>query len=188
MSEKILFRAVLEVLGKPKEHVEKAMKGFVENLKKDDRFTVTREEFAELKKQNENEMWATFTELETEVKDIKDLISFCFEYMPSLVEILSPDQVQLTSEEFSIFFNDLQARLHEVDMVAKQVKVESESAHRAMARLLRNYLTLLLKSGGKNLDELGNFTGVQKEQLEIYLNKLLDEGRLKKEGDNYLLT
>jgi len=47
----ILFRTVLEVLGKPKEHVEKSMKEFVEAIKKNDKqYQVVKEEFAEIKK------------------------------------------------------------------------------------------------------------------------------------------
>ena len=186
MSEKVVFRAVIEVLGKPKEHVEGAMKEYIGNLKKDERFKILREEFAELKKQ-ESDLWATFSELEIEVKEVKDLISFCFEYMPSILEVLTPDKLTLPVEELSLFFNDLQARLHEVDMVAKQVKLESETAHVGIAKLLRNYLTLLLGQGGRSLEDLSKFTGVQKEQLNTYLDKLISEGRLKKENELYLL-
>ena len=35
MPDKIVSRVVIEVLGKPKEHVEEAMKSYIERLKKE---------------------------------------------------------------------------------------------------------------------------------------------------------
>lgn len=187
MAEKILCRAIIEILGKPQEHVEKSMKDYVKKIKEDDKYKVKREESAEIKKQ-ESELWATFTELEMEVENIQDLISFCFDYMPSIVEILEPEKMTLTDKDISIFFNDLQARLHSVDMVAKQVKLENDSLGANMAKLLKNYLTVLLGKGDLTLEQLSRFTGVKEETLGDYLDKLLDESLVKLEKGVYSLN
>ena len=187
MADKIVCRAVIEVLGKPKEHVEKAMQEYIGNLKKDERFKIIREDIAELKKQ-ENDLWATFTELEMEVKEIKDVVSFCFEYMPSLIEIIEPDKLTLTDKDFSDFFNDLQARLHQVDMIAKQVKLESEHSSLSVTKLLRNYLMMLLNERDLNLEQLSKFTGVKEELLGDYLDKLIDQKILEMENGIYHLN
>ena len=187
MADKIVCRAVIEVLGKPKEHVEKAMQEYIGNLKKDERFKIIREDFAELKQQ-ENDLWATFTELEMEVKEIKDVVSFCFEYMPSLIEIIEPDKITLTDKDFSDFFNDLQARLHQVDMIAKQVKLESEHSGMSLTKLLRNYLMMLLNERDLTLEELSKFTGIKDELLGDYLDKLIDQKILGMEKGVYHLN
>ena len=187
MVDKIICRAVIEVLGKPKEHVEKAMQEYIGNLKKDERFKINREDFAELKKQ-EDELWATFTELEMEVKEIKDVVSFCFEYMPSLIEIIEPDKITLTDKDFSDFFNDLQARLHQVDMIAKQVKLENEHSSMSVTKLLRNYLMMLLNERDLTLEQLSKFTGVKEELLGDYLDKLIDQKLLEMENGIYHLN
>lgn len=176
----------MEVLGKPKEHVEKALKSYVEKIKKDKRYNVLREEFAEVKEQ-ESELWATFTELEMEMEDIQDLIGFCFDYMPSIVEILRPGKIILSDKDFSDFFNDLQARLHQVDMVAKQVKLENDGLKVNMGKLLRNYLTILLGKAGMTLEQLSKLTGVVEEKLGDYLDKLIDEGMVSMEKGIYAL-
>jgi DNA repair exonuclease SbcCD ATPase subunit len=187
MSDKILCRVVIEVLGKPKEHVEKAMQSYIEKIKKDEKLKVLREEFAEVKKQ-ESEFWATFTELEMEIEDVQNLIGFCFDYMPSVVEILNPSKIEMSDKGFSDFFSDLQARLHQVDMVAKQVKMENNSLKMNMGKLLRNYLTILLGKNALTLEQLSRFTGVTKDILGDYLDKLLDEGLVRMENEIYSLN
>lgn len=187
MAEKILCRVVIEVLGKPKEHVEKAMSEYIKRIKSDEKFNVLKEEFAELKKQESN-LWATFTEMEMEVNEVRDLIGFCFDYMPSLVEIIKPGSLTLTDKDFSDFFNDLQAKLHQVDMIAKQVRFENEKVRGDMAKLLKNYVVILLGRGSMSLEQLSKFTGVKEEPLGDYMDKLLDEGLVKLEKDIYSLN
>jgi hypothetical protein len=187
MQDKIVSRVVIEVLGKPEEHVDKAMKGYIERLKKDKRYKILREEFAEVKKQ-ESGLWSTFTELEMEVENMQDLIGFCFDYMPSMLEVLTPSKIELSDKGFSDFFNDLQARLHQVDMIAKQVKMENDSLKINMGKLLRNYLTVLLGKGEQTLEQLGRLTGVAEEKLGDYMDKLIDEGLVKLEKEIYSLN
>lgn len=187
MSDKILCRVVVEVLGKPKEHVERVIKGYIEKIKKDEKYTVLREEFAEVKKQ-ESDLWATFAELEMELGNIQDLISFCFDYMPSTLEVLKPVEISLSDKGFSDFFNDLQARLHQVDMIAKQVKMENDSLKINMGRLLRNYLTVLLGKGNSTLEQLSRLTGVAEEKLGDYLDNLVDEGVIEMDKGVYSLS
>jgi len=49
MEKKIHFRAVIEVLGKPKEHVNDSLQNYIKNLKENERYEVTNEEYAEIK-------------------------------------------------------------------------------------------------------------------------------------------
>ena len=56
----ITFGAIIEVLGKPQEHVEKAIKEYVEKLEKNENYQVTNKKFAKIKKQEEEGLWATF--------------------------------------------------------------------------------------------------------------------------------
>ncbi len=184
MSKKVTFRTVIEVIGKPKEHVEEALKRYIEKIKNDEKYQILREEYAEVKQQ-ENSFWGTFAELEIEAKDVQDLIGFCFDYMPSVIEILEPSKIELKDREFSDFFNDLQAKLHQVDMIAKQVKLENEHFSANMAKLLRNYLVVLLGERDRTLEQLSKFTGMKEEIMGDFLDKLIDEGLIKMEKGIY---
>ena len=187
MEKNILFRAVIEVLGKPKEHVEESIKSYIKNLKENENFEIISEEFAEIKKQEEGEMWMDFVELEIETSRIEDLIAFCFEYMPSLIEIIEPKKITFQDIEITRFLNDLQSKLHHVDMVAKQVKMENDVIKRSTGALLRNYITVLLNKGNLTAEQLGKLTGLVKDKMEDFLDQMIDEGMIDmKEGIYYI--
>src|SRR3989338_5306573 len=173
--EKIVFRTIVEVLGKPQEHVEATMKDYVDKLKADKHYKILKEEFAEVKKQEKEELWATFTELEIEIKEVGKLLNFCFDYMPSMLEVIEPAQLTLSDGDISMFLNDLQAKLHGIDMVAKQVKAESDIVQKNMGHLLKNYITVLLSKEGRSGEELSRLTGVEQSKLEDFLDHLIDK-------------
>ena len=187
MEKNIHFRTVIEVMGKPREHIEKSINTYVENLKKNKEYEVISEEFAEIKKDDEQEMWTTFVELEVKTAKILNLSAFCFDYMPALIEVLSPKELHLRDVELSTFLNDLQAKLHQVDMVAKQVKAENDFLKKNMGGLLKNYVTVLLRGRGLTSEQLSQLMGMHKDKLEDFLDQLIDEGKIDlKEGVYYL--
>ena len=186
---KIVFRAVIEVAGKPKEHVEQTLKDYVANLKEDERYNVLKEVFAEVQKHEEEEdLWACFAEVEVDTDNILNLTHFGFEFMPAMIEIIEPQEMKINQADFSEYLSDLQFKLHQVDMIAKQVKFENEKVRRDMAKLLKNYVVILLGKGGMSLEQLSKFTGVKEEPLGDYMDKLLDERLVKLEKDIYSLN
>ncbi|MBI2665906.1 hypothetical protein HYX12_04760 [Candidatus Woesearchaeota archaeon] len=189
MQEKIVFRTIIEVLGKPKEHVEKALQGYIQKLKKDKDYKVIKESFAEVKKREKEELWATFVELEVETENTGKIFNFCFDYMPSMIEVIRPKELFLEDLEISMILSDLQAKLHSVDMVAKEVKAENDFLKKNMAGLLKNYITTLLKGRpGLTSDQISFLTGVPKGNVEDYLDVLIDEGKVDLNGKLYALV
>jgi hypothetical protein len=187
MENKVIFRAMIEVAGKPKEHVENAIKEYLSKIKKNENYKVINEGIAEVKKQEDEEIWVTFAELEIETNEITHIISFCFDYMPSLIDIIEPSEFNLTGKTVSLFLNDLQAKLHQVDMVAKQVKMENDIYKKNVNSLLKNYITLLLSRSNHSSEQLSKLTGVVKDKLEDFLDQLIDENKIDlKEGTYYL--
>lgn len=183
MENEIVFRVVIEVVGKPKEYVEESIKSYIKNLKKDKKYQVVSEEFAEIKRQDKEELWATFAELELKTNKVDNLVNFCFIYMPAVVDVLEPVKIHLTNGDFSLFLNDLQARLHQVDMIAKQLKVENQFLKKNLGGLLKNYVTVLLSKGSINSGQISKLTGMDKDKLEDFLDQMIDKGEIDlKEG------
>jgi len=182
----IRCRTIIEVLGKPKEHVEKAIKEYTEHIKEDSQLVVLKEEYSDI--QEQGKLWSKFVELDLVIKGTKKLISFCFEYMPSSLEVLKPEHLMLTNAELSGFLNDLQSRLHNVDMTVKQLKVENEFLRHNMNAILHNAVMICLKVSKLSLEQLSKITGVDIKELEIFVEKLLKENKIKKEEDLYTLA
>ncbi len=110
-------------MGSPKEHVEKAIKTVVEKLKKEDNVKLTKEDISKTAKIKE--FWSTFAEVEIEIENIARLFDICFDYMPSSVEILEPEKIDLKSEYITDLLNDLLAKLHRYDMLVKNLNAQN---------------------------------------------------------------
>jgi len=177
---------IIEVLGKPKEHVENSIKEYIEHIKEDSELVVLKEDYSELKEQGK--LWSKFVELNLVIKGTAKLISFCFEYMPSSIEVLKPEQLTLTNHELSSFLNDLQARLHNVDMIVKSLNAENEFLKKNMNAMMHNLILICLKISNLNLEQLSQVTGIDKKELEDFVEKLLKENKIKKENDLYSLA
>ncbi|MAG60966.1 hypothetical protein CL619_04220 [archaeon] len=181
----ILFRAVIEVLGKPKEHVEKMLDSILTKLQEDKRFQLKASEKHDCIPQEKTDLFATFMEVEVSTENVENMIGFCFDFMPSSIEINQPSELQLSCADFSQFLNDLQAKLHQVDMLAKKMKMERDMGAKNTAGLLRNYLLVLLTNNKLTIEQLSGYTGVEGDKLADYLDKLIDLGKIDLEGDLY---
>ncbi len=185
--ELIRCRTVLEILGAPKEHVEKTIKLLVEKIKENSEITVLNEKYADINevKEQEKSMFSTFVELELILKGITTLTYFCFNFMPSSIDIEKPKETILKNTELSNIFNDLQAKLHEVDMVAKKLRIEGDFLKRNMNTMLSNILTILIRINKNTLEELSKFSGIDKDELKKYLEKMVKEKKLKNDSGMY---
>lgn len=185
--EPIRCRAILEVLGKPKEHVEKTIKMLVEKVKENSDNSVLNEKFAKVQPEGKT-MFSTFVELELVFKGIGPLSGFCFDFMPSSIDIEKPEQLIVKNRDISNIFNDLQSKLHTVDMVAKTLRAERDFLKRNLNTTIANSITILIKLNKNRLEDLSKFTGINEEELGKHLEKLIGEGKIKKEQDIYQLA
>ncbi|MBS3096203.1 hypothetical protein J4480_02075 [Candidatus Woesearchaeota archaeon] len=182
----IRCRTIIEVLGKPKEHVENAIKEYIDHIKEDSDLVVLNEDYSDAKEQGK--LWSKFVELEIVIKGTKKLISFCFEYMPSSIEVVKPEHLIMANSELSNFLNDLQARLHSVDMAVKNMKAENDFLRHNMNAVLHNAIMICLKVSKLSLEQLSHITGVDKKELEIFVDGMLKENKIKKENELYVLA
>ncbi len=82
-------------------------------------------------------MWMNFGELEFTTDKLENVTTFCFDYMPSIIEVIKPTDIAFNNSDLTHFLNDLQARLHQVDMVAKEVSMQNKQLQQNTASLLK---------------------------------------------------
>ena len=116
---KITVRIILEIVGAPKEHVEKTMVLILEKLRNEEDLKVLREKTYET--EQVKAFWSTFSEIEMEINDLETLTRICFNYMPSSIEILEPNDIKTNAKEITNIFNDLMGKLHAYDMIIKDI-------------------------------------------------------------------
>ena len=181
MAEKIVARAILEVLGAPKEHVETTLSEYIDKLKTEYKVLDVQIEPAE----PVDKLFNAFAEVEMEFITLTHLVSFCFEAMPSSIDISDPIKFTLNNNEMSGFFNDLQGKLHEQDMKIKTLQAKGMMVDANSTVLFHNFIVYTLKQGPKTVEEISNVTGVSSEELKPFLEKLLETKRINVEGQIY---
>ncbi|MFC1768933.1 hypothetical protein ACFLZX_04180 [Nanoarchaeota archaeon] len=185
-NEHIRAKIIIEVVGKPKEHVDKAINSYVEKIKTDADFVLLNTKFAEITEQGK--LFSTYVELEIVIKGITSLIGFCFDYMPSSVDIVKPESLAISNRELNAVINDLQAKLHNVDMVAKSRAVENDILKRNLKTMIQNMILVVLVKRELTLDELSNVVKMGSDDLKPFIEELEKNNKIKKEGEKYILA
>ncbi len=176
--------AIIEVLGKPKEHVEQMLKDYVKQIHEKKEIRVIKEEFEPAKKQKET-LFSTFVDIEFWAKNVAELVWFCFDFMPSSVEVIEPETINYKSHDFSGFLNDLQARLHNLDMIIKKFSAESGVLQRNTKQLLRNIVLIALKEKDSTIDELASYVGIEPKKLGPFLKEMEEEALVENKEGSY---
>jgi len=178
---KILTRVVIEIVGKPKEHIEKALKIVVDKIKEQKDIKVVEEKLFDAEKQEE--MFSTFAELGVLFMDIETLIGFCFDFMPSSIEILDPEKLNFNSNEFAGLINDLLARLHQMTLKVVQNDIEKKSLKKNMLNMLKNTVMILLSIKSMQLEQISKSSGINEKDLKPLLDSMVKENIINfKEG------
>ena len=184
MKGPIVFRAIMEIVGKPKEHIEKTMDMYLDKIKADKIWKLIKVDRPEAEK-HEKEMFSVIAEVELEAKTTGDLVTFCYEYMPGSVEVLEPAELIYKAPEFTAFINDMQAKLHNVDMMVKKLSAENQVMAKNGAQLMKNIVLATLESGPKTLTEISKLAGMPEEHVKKFVNIHLTDKKIKQVDDKY---
>ena len=111
---------IVEIAGRPAEHVKTALSKHIEVLDKVDDITVHSIKISEPRKiENSNEMFTCFAEADFEAKSFARLSETMFDFMPSSVEVIEPSKVTLSMGEATDLLNNISGRMHRYDEIAK---------------------------------------------------------------------
>lgn len=171
--KKLVARVIIEVAGFPKEHIESVIKKLVERIKSEEE--VLRSDIFEIKKINE--FWSTFAEIEISLTDLDHLSRFCFEYMPSSIELLEPERLSLESKDFEDVYNDILGKLHHYDMNMKNIKAANIIFQKKLNELGINPESLV-----KPVPQQSEKQEIIQEKQEIKIEDEEDR-KLKKDSD-----
>lgn len=128
----IKAKVIIEVVGSPEGHVNDVINALVDKIKTKKEMKIIKEDIFKAKKMEKQPLWSTFAEAEIEFKDINTILGFCFDFMPSSVEILNPEELKINTSELTNLINDLTARLHQYDMILKNIHAENVLLKRKM--------------------------------------------------------
>jgi hypothetical protein len=184
---KLVARVIIQMMGAPKKHIEDTLKKYIAKIDEDYAdIKVLKKYISPAKKEGGH--FNVFSELELEIEGTENLVWFCFDYMPASVEILEPDSLVYECHDFTNFLNDLQQKLHKVDMMIKSLSAENQVLKKNGMTLMNNILLLQLGTGPKNVSALAKGSGVPEDHVEKFLESMVTEGKIKKHKDTYRLS
>jgi len=136
MSEEVSAIIIIEVLGRPAEHVKKAINRLIEKLADERGVSVVEKRVHEPRIVEKAEtLFLSFAEIELKVSDISKLFHICFSYLPSSVEIVEPSEIKVKLPHINEVVNFLVTRLHQYDAIAKRLSVENTILHKKLREL-----------------------------------------------------
>jgi len=118
---------IVEVLGKPQEHLTVALKEIIEKMGSIDGVLIEDETITPPRPlEKQPGFYTAFAEIEVKVESLDKLISLMFNFMPAHVEILSPEKIAMSNNNWNDALNELIRRLHQYDGLAKMIQMEKK--------------------------------------------------------------
>jgi hypothetical protein len=133
-------------------------------------------------------LWLTIAEIEVVIKGIPNLIGFCIDYMPASIDIIKPEKFDFADRDLTTMINDIIAKLHSVDMIAKKLGSENTFLKQNMNSIIRNNILVLSKFQINTLEKMSKATGIDDAQLKLFLDSLIKENRIKEENGIYSIV
>ena len=186
LNNRIECRAILELLGKPADYIDNTAKNIIATIKKNENYEILNEFLSDT--EDREHLFSKFIELDLKIKNLPAIFDFCFDFMPSSIEIIKPEKLTLESRDMTAFLSDLQARLHNSDMATKKMNSIVKYLRSNIFKLVKNMLTILLRGNTLDLQTLSKHTGIGEKELNTFLESLIKQNFLKKDGDKYTLA
>ena len=121
----IKIRAIVELVGKPLEHIQNTIIMMGEKFGEGTpEIKVTKRQVKPPVKVENTEMYSAYLEFEADVKNLSTVMGIIFDYMPSSIEIIAPESITEDIPNLNALLNDLAGRLHQYDMTIKKLKAQ----------------------------------------------------------------
>ncbi len=172
--KKIVSRVVFEMIGRPKEHLKKTMEDFLKTLETEKGVRVISKTVHEPKKLKKEvmeknkyngEMFSTFAELEIESEHVMNLFNISFKYLPSHMEVISPESFLVDNLDLNAVTNEIINRIHHYDSLAKAMLMQNKILSKRVEELIaenRNKGAPAITFNNSDLIKKPNKTGKNK--------------------------
>jgi len=136
-TKKIRAIIILEIMGKPPEHLIETLNEIIKKIGKEKGVKVKEKKVNEpVLMKNQKEFYTSFAEVEIEVEEILYLAILMFRYMPAHIEIISPELISLTNNGWNDILNELARRLHGYDEVTRVIQVKKNILEKKLSELM----------------------------------------------------
>lgn len=127
---------ILEVIGRPKEHLVEALEELLRKMAEEKGVTIIQKDIKKPKEmEKRKDFFTTFAEIELKFDDLMTLTRIMFHYMPAHVEIVYPEFLEIQNNDLNSVINELSRRLHGYDEVARMMTMKKDMLEREIKEL-----------------------------------------------------
>lgn len=180
----IRVKAIVEIVGAPKDHVDLTLKNMVGRIDSLEKSKIIEQEI--FPAEEKEELFSAFAELEIEFQNLTSVYSFCFNFLPSSIDIIEPEKLSVEAGEFNGSLNDLLATLHNMDMLLKNSNARVKMLTKNVDIITQNFIRHVTKEP-KTVSNIANETGINEENAQKLLDHLEKNNGVKKDGDKYVI-
>lgn len=138
-TKKVRATFILEVIGKPPEHLTETLQGLIKNIEAEKGVKIINKKFNEPVALKDNpEFFTSFAEVEIEVEEVLTVAILMFKYMPAHIEIMEPEFIGMSNNDLGEVLNELTRRLHGYDEIARVTQVEKSILEKKLKALMEN--------------------------------------------------
>jgi hypothetical protein len=120
---------VFEILGRPPEHIKEILDKHISKIEEIKEVKIISKKINEPKeceKEDAKGLYTTFAEVETECEDIMNLFQISLTLLPSHIEVIEPENIEIRNFDLNTALSYLATKLHKYDEVAKVLLIERE--------------------------------------------------------------
>lgn len=118
---------LLEIIGRPKEHLVQTLEELIKKIDSEKKTSVKNKTIHEPTLiKDQQDLFTTFAEVEIKVEELMILAVLMFKYMPSHIEIISPERIVLQNNQLADLLSELSRRLHGYDELARIFQIEKD--------------------------------------------------------------
>lgn len=181
----ILVRVVIEVLGAPRAHVEESVQIVVDKIHRIQNITVVSEKTYEAE-EKDNGLFSTFSELEIWFNSVEQCMEFLFNFTPSSIELIQPENLSWSNNVFSGFANDFLMKMHDSGMKLSDTSAKLALLKKNTDALITNFVTFSLDKP-RSADELAKILGIPEDNVKAILDNFLKAGVASENNGVYSL-
>jgi hypothetical protein len=127
VEQKVRAIMIVEIAGRPPEHIRQALLDHVGRMKSMKGVNYISERISDTKMiDKEKDIYSCFVEVEIETVSFMRLTELMFDFLPSSIEVIEPDSIKFNSQEATMFLSDLSGRLHKYDEIAKVAQIKNQ--------------------------------------------------------------
>ncbi len=127
---------IMEIMGRPPAHIIDTMKMITDKMGQEKGINIKNIKIHEpMPLKETKDLFTTFAEIEAEFDSVANYLGIIFAYLPSNIEIMSPQKINLTNDSLNLLGNNLISRMHSYDAIAKKMLADNNNLLKEIAVL-----------------------------------------------------